>query len=148
MIFDTLKNIDLYESIPVDVKNFIHSLTPDIELGRVELLNGNYVNIEKYTTKPVEQAKFESHKKYTDIQILLSGKEKIYFTDNNNLSVSVKYDSVRDIIFYSDKVDNYPFAILDGSNFVIFPPDEAHAPQVSSDICENVLKVVVKIKAQ
>ncbi len=147
MIYDKLTNIGLYATIPEDVRDFIVNLSPDIKLGRVELSNGNYANVEQYTTKPINEAKFESHKNYIDIQILLSGNERIFVTDSSDLSVLTPYNSERDIIFYSDEVKDYPFVALNGTNFVVLPPGEAHAPQVSSgDICEEVLKVVVKIK--
>lgn len=149
MIFDKLENILLYNVVPDDIKDFVQNLSPDVKLGRVEFADGNYANIEKYETKFIENAKFESHKKYIDIQILVAGFENIYVTPVGNLLTDIEYDSKKDITFYSDKVSDNFFVSLDGSNFVVLYPHEAHAPQVC--IAKNrgeVLKVVIKIKMQ
>ena len=82
-----------------------------------------------------------------DIQLLLEGSENIYYAFRDNLSVKVPYDETRDIAFYSDSIQCYPYIKLDGTNFMMIYPHEAHAPQVSiNGLTQKVLKVVVKIK--
>ncbi len=87
MITDKLNNIDLYSEIPQVAKDFIKSLTPDIEIGKVVLSDDIYANVETYTTKFPSQGRFEAHDKYTDIQILLKGEEYIYVEDRSKLNV-------------------------------------------------------------
>lgn len=146
MIVDKIENISIYNNIPVEAVKFINSLNTNIQLGRYELENGIFANVEKYETKLIENAKFEAHNDYVDIQILLKGNENIFITDKTILTVSEPYDQNRDICFYSDKLDSSMPVRLDSSNFVVVFPHEAHAPQVSiNEISEEVLKVVVKI---
>ena len=146
MIVDKIENISIYNNIPVVAVKFINSLNKNIQLGRYELENGVFANVEKYETKLIEKAKFEAHNDYVDIQILLQGNENIFITDKNILTVSAPYDKDRDICFYSDKLNSSMSVRLDSSNFVVIFPHEAHAPQVSiNEIPEEVLKVVVKI---
>lgn len=147
MITDKIENIDIYAEIPQYAKDFIKNLSCDCKVGRYQLDDDDYVNIETYFTKNLSDARYEKHNKYIDIQLLLKGKEKIYYKDSRLLScVSVPYSEEKDIAFYSDNIGE-EYVELDGSNFVILFPHEAHAPQVCSNMTnEKVLKAVVKIK--
>ncbi len=147
MIIDKITNISMYRIVPDHVVDFIKNLPKDTTLGRHDILDKDYANVEEYQTKKLADGKFESHNNYIDIQILLDGSEKIYYTSTANVSVDVPYDEKRDIMFFSDKIDEYDSVTLDGTNFAMIFPHEAHAPQVSVD--ENpskVKKLVVKVK--
>lgn len=148
MIVDKIEKLKLYKEIPSEVVKFLSELDiNNIKLGKRVLSDTIYVNIEEYNTKNIEVANFESHDKYIDIQLLLKGSENIYYASRDNLSVKVPYDETRDIAFYSDRIQNYPYIKLDGTNFMMIYPHEAHAPQVSiNGLTQKVLKVVVKIK--
>lgn len=146
MIVDRIENISNYKFIPEDVILFLKNLTPDISLGRYELKNGNYVNVETYNTKSVSDSKFEAHNDYIDIQLLVSGIERIYYKYIDGLSVAVPYDKTRDIVFYSNSVDGADYVTLNGENFMLIFPHEAHAPQVCVNNILEVKKVVAKVK--
>ncbi len=146
MIIDKIENISMYKNIPNNVVEFISSLNKDIQLGKHILSDDVYVNVEEYATKSVDIGKFESHKDYIDIQILLSGEEKIYITSKAPLTVLEPYNPTRDIEFYSEDITSYPYVTLDGTNFVMLFPHEAHAPQIALKNPQKVLKVVAKIK--
>ena len=148
MIVDKIEKIKLYKEIPSEVVQFLSELDiNNIKLGKRVLSDTIYVNIEEYNTKDIEVASFESHDKYIDIQLLLKGSENIYYASRDNLSVKVPYDETRDIAFYSDGIQVYPCIKIDGTNFMMIYPHEAHAPQVSTgNLTQKVLKVVVKIK--
>ena len=145
MITDRIENINLYKNIPQNAVNFIKSLSENITLGRHEIGGGIYANVEEYNTKSLDNCRFEAHKNYIDIQILLRGNEKIFYRSVEGLTVSVPYNAEKDIEFYSDKVANSAQITLDGTNFMMIFPHEAHAPQVALNETEKVLKVVVKI---
>ena len=152
MITDKLENMSLYKNIPNCVLDFVKTIlntnVQNLKLGRYELNDKIYANIETYSTKSVSEGKFEAHKKYIDIQLVLSGKEKIFVTDvNDSLNVKVPYSEEKDIIFYSNPINDNMNVVLNGVNFVMLFPHEAHAPQISIDNDTNtVLKVVVKIQ--
>ncbi len=146
MIIDNLENLSLYPQIPTYVADFILSLSSDIESKRIELSDNCYVNVERYLTKPLSDGKFEYHKKYIDIQLLLSGKERIFYSPKVDLSEPLEFDSSKDIGFYKDKISDKNYLTLDGSNFALIYPHEAHAPQISyDDSSGEVVKVVVKL---
>jgi len=147
MIIDKIENISMYtELIPDAAAGFTAKLMEKTILGKHVLSENIYANIEMYNTKSLQDGKFESHDRYIDIQILLKGKERIYITGRTGLTVSVPYNGDKDITFYSDDVDKYNFEVLDGTNFIMIFPHEAHASQIAIDTSEEVLKLVIKIK--
>lgn len=141
MIVDKLENIDKYDLIPDYAKEFIRGLSADIELGRVELEGLDYANVETYTTKPHDKCRFEAHKKFADIQILLKGVERLDYSDKE-MTVVEPYDEKRDIAFFNGNETER--IILDGTNFVLLMPNELHRPQMCFEAPEQVKKVVVK----
>lgn len=147
MIIDKIENTKLYTQIPDCVCEFLKTLSKDTPCGRYNLSDTDYVNIEEYPTKTISDAKFETHDKYIDIQLLLSGKERIYLDSRDGLKEANPYNPEKDITFYTDDINFSDYVTLDGTNFVMIYPHEAHAPQVSNDnIPHNVKKVVFKLK--
>jgi len=147
MIYDNLENISRYNQIPEPAKDFINNLIADIPLGRYEISDGIYANIEEYSTKRIEEAKFEAHRKYIDIQILLKGYERLDFAPINNRKIIEPYDESRDIEFFEYGNADITPCFLDGKNFVMLFGGELHAPQISP--CgekKSVKKVVVKVR--
>jgi YhcH/YjgK/YiaL family protein len=148
MIYDELKNISNYPQIPEPAIDFIKSLTPNIELGRHEIAEGIYANVEEYNTKPKHKAKFELHKKYIDIQIILKGFERLDFGKKEGLGIKEPYNEERDIEFYEYVSAKATSCYLNGDNFVVLFAGELHAPQISTDgSATPVKKVVVKVRA-
>lgn len=146
MIIDSLENISIYKNIPQNVINFIKTLTPETEIGRYEIDKNSYVNVEVYETKNLSDCKFEAHKKYIDIQMLLSGIEELDYTQVRGLTVSEAYDDVRDIMFFENPNRIFDSVILEAGKFALIYPHEAHRPQVAFNATsKTVKKVVVKI---
>ena len=154
MITDKIENATMYSEIPHEAIIFLEKLANNLKTGKftlnygkITLDNDIYVNVEKYTTKYLNDAKFEAHKKYIDIQLLLQGTEDIYYTDKSQLKIEEPYNESNDIEFFCEKVSQYPKVTLDGTNFVMLFPHEAHAPQASiNNLPTDVEKVVIKIR--
>ena len=147
MIIDKIENIENYAQIPEYVVNFIKGLSEDTECMKYDLIDDDFVNVETYTTKISDDAKFESHDMYIDIQLLLDGVERIYIKDRAGLSECDPYNVERDITFYKDDIKDADYVTLDGSNFVLIYPHEAHAPQVAIDNMQSIVKkAVAKIR--
>ncbi len=147
MIIDKIENVSTYKNIPDYAVDFIKRLSKDIQKGRYSLNNTDYANIESYTTKSVSDAKFEAHNKFIDIQILLEGTENIFYTDRAKLTEANPFDTEKDIVFYKENVAQSNYVTLDGTNFAMIFPHEAHAPQVQhNNQAQTVKKVVLKIK--
>lgn len=120
--------------------NNLHSLP----LGRYDLENGVFAIVQEYFTK--EESVYEVHKKYIDLQYVVSGEEIIYVSDINEIQECVEiYDETKDIAFYQT-AQSCRKVKLEKDTFVILFPNDAHKPCIS--VCGNpseVRKVVVKI---
>ncbi len=146
MIIDKLENISNYDAVSKKVIDFLMSLTPEIETGRYEIDETSYANIDVYETKQPDNCKFEAHKKYIDIQMLLSGVEELDYMPVENLKVSQDYDEKRDIMFFESSAEPADTVILGNNKFAIIYPHEAHKPQITfGNSPQKVKKVVVKI---
>lgn len=149
MIFDNLNNCNLYFPVHPDFEkafNFLKNTNfSSADCGKIEIENDKiFAMISNYKTKPIFDVKWESHKKYIDIQCLITGAELIGFSDIKNMIALTEYDENKDILFYSGEGH---YLTLDTTNFAIFFPQDAHAPCISlTENQENVLKVVIKIK--
>jgi YhcH/YjgK/YiaL family protein len=56
-----------------------------------------------------DKTTWESHRRYNDIQYVISGNETIGITGPEGATVTVDYDEAQDIIFYSAEGPLYPF---------------------------------------
>jgi YhcH/YjgK/YiaL family protein len=93
----------------------------DLEKGKYELEGTElYVIIDEYVTWNEEDVLFEAHKKYADIQVLISGKEKIGVLPLKSTSIVKPYDEEKDIMFLTADEDNYRIA-TPGKFFLFFP---------------------------
>lgn len=152
MIADSIENSALYPLGPAwkTAFEFIKTLTPDSETGK-RLIQGDalFAGIDCYETKARTAAKLETHRKYVDIQVLLSGCEVIEIFPKKNLTVSEPYHSERDVEFYEKPTDAHAKVTLVPGQFLVFFPDDAHMPCLTAGTSpEPVKKVVVKIAAE
>ena len=149
MIFDDLTNLHEYNLLPPEAYVFIEKLnlhTPD---GKYQITDKIYANVETYLRKNEFDAILEAHKKYIDIQFLISGIERIDFTNINGLKVLEEYDHIKDIMFFKRPKTEIGSLYLNGRNFAVFFPQDAHAPQIDTlALQNNVKKVVIKIAVE
>ena len=102
------------------------------------------MNVDEYVTRNEEDVLFEAHKKYADIQVLISGKEKIGVLPLGTTTVTIPYDEEKDIMFLTAEGENYRIATP--GKFFLFFPEDAHRPTVKSAENSPVKKIVVKVK--
>jgi YhcH/YjgK/YiaL family protein len=116
----------------------IHSLTTDrIEIAGDLLYASNLVT----NVGGDKECRLEVHRKYIDIHYVLSGVDRIGWKWRNDCSDSIgMYDNDKDILFYSDKPDNW-IELRPGA-FAVFYPEDAHAPLAGSG---ELHKLIVKI---
>ena len=114
-----------------------------LEVGRYFLTNGIFANVDEYTTKPVEECRYETHKKYIDIQMLISGNESIYVNNVKSLSKTVEYDVDKDVAFYSNNIKANEYQMKENECLILYPED-GHMPCVNlNKTCNR--KIVFKI---
>lgn len=147
MIFDNIKNAEIYMAVsPGLAKAFQFLKDPclaSLKPGRVEI-DGNlaYAMVHDYTTKPVMEAKWEAHKKYIDVQTLLSGKEQIGVAYTPDMREAEVYDEAHDLQFLTGQGR---YLDLASGFFIVLGPDDAHQPGLAYDQAEPVRKLVIKV---
>jgi YhcH/YjgK/YiaL family protein len=148
MIFDQLKNAHLYFPLGERITKALQYLSQtdfsSVEPGTYEIDGENiFALVQEYSTRPSSSAKWESHKKYIDIQYIVSGKEKIGFTDSKKVIVIQEYHQNNDIVLYKGEGNYF---IAEEGQFAIFFPTDLHMPQLALNIPREVKKVVVKVR--
>lgn len=147
MILDKLENAKKYYPLhPGFQKAFEFLINCELEsLDTVKhVIDGEniYCTISKGQGKVKETAKLEFHNKHIDIQLLIMGTEQIGWQSRFDCSQLEKsYDKENDFGLCANRPKNW-IQLFPGM-FVIFFPEDLHAPMVSNDI---VHKAVVKVK--
>lgn len=148
---DNIKNAKKYyalsDNIKIGLKYLEENDFTQIENGKYEIADKKvYAIVQEYQSKFDEEAKFEAHKKYTDIQYVVSGEERIGFCDIGNFQEDIPYSEEKDIVFLSEKdKDKLKYIKLEQNEFAIFTPDDAHKPSLAVKEPGKVKKVVVKV---
>lgn len=151
MIFDQAKNLDFYKTLGIGDRyaKAIEWLQGNdlaaLENGKYEIDGKDvYANVMSYTTLPWEDAKYEAHENYTDIQYVVSGTETLTYAPVDALTVSVPYNPEKDVVLFDNSNPGLK-VVANAGDFMIFNPWDGHKPKaMNGEPCE-VKKVVVKI---
>ena len=83
MLFGDLTRADFKRGLPkiiADTCDYLNSLDlASLETGRHEINDHIFMNVMEVESEPAEARKSEIHSKYLDIQVLISGSEKMEF---------------------------------------------------------------------
>ena len=116
--------------------------------GRVELSDGAYAVVSTYEAKPRAEKKFEAHRKFIDVQIVLSGRELIAVESLDTMREGKclrEYDAAADVELYGSNPNGTDY-LLEAGDFLILSPEEAHMPGILlGGGSATVRKVVIKI---
>ena len=118
----------------------------DLEAKRYDIDGNNlYALVQQYNSKNEADARYESHKKYIDIQYVLSGKELMGIGPMSDLQeIQQPYNESSDIQYFSvSKITNRK---AEAGRFLIFFPSDAHRPGLKDGENSPVKKVVLKLK--
>jgi YhcH/YjgK/YiaL family protein len=102
-----------------------------------------YASITEGPEKTEETARWESHRKYIDLQYVIRGKEKIGVAQVSTAIVINPYDDARDAANYTA---NGKYYIATPVVFYLFFPSDAHKPNIHVDGYDTVKKIVIKIR--
>jgi YhcH/YjgK/YiaL family protein len=149
MIIDTLQNAQKYFSVhSLFQKAFEYIRATElqtIESGRYEIAGEDLksiVSTKKGVSKEESISKFECHDNYIDIQVCIHGVETIGWKPREKCSrPSGGYNEEKDVRYFQDEPDMY-FQLTD-RQFVIFFPDDVHAPMIGDG---EIKKLVIKVK--
>ncbi len=151
MIKDKIENIKLYENLSINIANAIRCLSQDNfmkELKNKKRLEGDgfYVMLQEYETNSDEKGRWETHKKYIDIQYVLAGGERTGYINREELGQITEGSPERDFYFYGEPAEADWVIVHDGE-FVIFFPTDGHKPGLHVNcVPGRVTKVVFKVE--
>lgn len=115
--------------------------------GRYELQGENiFMNVMQFATQSPEQKKAELHQKYIDIQVLLSGEERILFGLTDSARQCEERHAEDDYQLCNHIADEQALTLKPG-RFAIFMPGEPHKPGCAVGDTGEIKKVVIKVRA-
>lgn len=134
MIYDSLKHMEAYQGVHPGIYKGLELLRDTdfskLEDARVEVDGEDlFYLLQSYESKPANDTP-EAHKKYVDIQFLISGREKMGVGALEDMKEEVEAHPERDIWFYHGPLDEIT---LGGDKFVVLFPGDAHAPNIAVD---------------
>jgi len=147
MILDFLENAPRYYNIHPEFKEAFEFLKEkdllNLKVGKHEIQGDKlFASVSKGMGRSKSEADLEIHKKYIDIQFVISGTDEMGWSPKANCKNPVdKYNSETDLQFFADKPESW--INVREAQFAIFFPEDAHLPLISDEI---IHKVVVKIK--
>ena len=149
MILDTLPMWRHYASLNPRFAAgfaFLEKVQPDAAIGRHEIDGDSvFALVQRYQTRPVAGMQLEAHRRYVDIQYVVSGREVIHWAPLAALTqVTSPYDPVKEAGLFALTTEMVPVPLQAG-HFAILFPEDAHAPCCAWGDPSDVVKVVVKV---
>ena len=148
MIIDKIENAHIYKNIGERIsKSFEYIEVTDLKTmpaGKY-LIDGEniFALVREYKTKSESQRKLEAHRKYIDVQYVISGEEFMGYVPLGNQQILEPYKEENDIVFFTgDK----SFIKITAGMFAIFFPEDVHMPGISTGKISDVKKLVIKVR--
>lgn len=149
MIVDRLENYRCYPfgkawQVAFD---FLRALPPEAEEKKYFLQGDDlFAIVMSYETGPPETGEIEAHRKYLDIQMVITGEEGIGWCQADELEIDVPYDAAKDAELYKHPKQGLLRVDLFPGNFMALFPHDAHMPSImTKQVPVFTKKVVVKV---
>ena len=147
MILDSLKNKAQYAALHPRfqaVFDFIdNNDVASLPCGRHDIDGDNiFVMVQELDLREVGAARLELHRKYIDIQLLLSGPNEIFGWSEKKdcLTAETEFDEQKDIQLFTD-IPQCFYSVGEGQFSILFPED-GHAPMLGEG---HVKKCIFKV---
>jgi len=149
MIYDRLENFGKYfhNGSPLfSALSFAVEFDPSKPDGRYEIEPEKiYALVSSYETSPASQNRFEIHRKYADVQVVIEGEEKVEVSLSSELKSVSEYNDAKDAVFLESPMDSASLAMRRG-HFAVIYPNEVHRPNCDLHGKLHVRKIVVKVR--
>ncbi len=147
MIYDKISNLDFYiplEKHFAEISDFIKNTDiAALSPGRYELTNGVFVNVSEYAPHKDEIC-WEAHRKYADLQYLISGDEIIEWAPISDAEGVGEYFEAEDFQGAEKSKGSKLSLDVSAGDFAYFAPCDLHRPGLFKS-AEKVKKAVFKI---
>jgi YhcH/YjgK/YiaL family protein len=106
--------------------------------------------VQTFRTKLAEQCIWEAHRKYIDVQYVVSGTEVMGQIDLSHVQTKTPYNPDRDAEFFhapsGSKRNLVTWATVSAGTFAVFFPHDVHSPMIAPGAAIGpVKKVVLKV---
>lgn len=147
MVIDKIENYKLYKGLGDKIAmafTYINETDfSQIALGKYEINKDEvFALVQEYDTKDKSEGKLEGHRRYIDVQYIVSGTEFIGVAPLTN-QIQISNNEEGDIAFYEGSAS---FMKLDAGMFAIFFPADLHMPCIKFQHVSKLRKVVVKVR--
>lgn len=134
MLCESLANWNKYDFGPVwrEVMGWLATEGPTAALGRHEVA-GCGVFMDDVVTKRLDSCLFETHRRFTDVQVVYSGAEWLYTADAAGLALIDPFDADKDIGYHVVPTTEMTRITLHPGVFTLLFPWDAHMPLVAID---------------
>jgi YhcH/YjgK/YiaL family protein len=148
MVLDKIENAKMYGKLSVRLASaFEYIRTTNLALlepGKYEVDQDDILAImSEYETKDLKDCSLEAHRKYIDIQYMLSGTELIGVTALEGQAPTKAYDAAEDYALYKEEASYFK---LEPGKFAIFFPEDLHMPGLQLGGPGKVRKLIMKVK--
>ena len=116
----------------------------DLSLGTHVVSDGFFYNVIEYDTTGEVDKLYESHKRFVDIQMLISGEEMLQVIDIDRLLIAQPYDVDKDCVLYKPITNMSGTILRPGSIMILYPKDGHRSMSIGDKGCV-VKKIVGKI---
>jgi YhcH/YjgK/YiaL family protein len=149
MVIDRIAHANLYVSLGPRVARALDYLQQTdvaaLAPGTYELDGRRlYAMIQEYTTKPLDQGKWEAHIRYADLQCVARGAERIGYGPMTSFEQQA-YDPEKDYMALAGAGE---VLTLENGTFMLLWPGEGHMPGIAVDVPAVVKKIVIKIEIE
>lgn len=100
-------------------------------------------NVQEYSTDAKENHFFENHKKFFDIQYMVTGEEMFGVCKTDGLKLKESHVE-NDLYFYEEPEFSGEVYLKEG-DLIVVAPEDAHKPRCQAGHPMAVKKVVVKV---
>lgn len=147
MIKDKITNMHYYES-----ETYLGLIADFLKEFKIQNLQKNMLYklndkisyfVTKYYTHDLIKKNFEIHHEHIDVQVVISGREKVYINSNKSNSL-LEYNIKKDTSIYYSKSNFY--VSIEKDDFLVILPHEYHQPNVKDKKIDLVEKIVFKIR--
>ncbi len=118
----------------------------ELPAGKVEIDGKRVVaSVQAYETIVTDAPKMEAHRKYIDVQFIVSGEEVIAWTPLERLTITQAYDETKDNCFGTVPSKEVTRVYLRAGQLAVLYPEDGHAPKLAAGKSAPVNKIVVKV---
>lgn len=149
MIYDTIENAKQYyakDKLMKKALDYIRKVDAGIADGKYEIDGDDvFARVVSYELDPAQPKDLEGHRTYIDVQVILTGCERLEVSHRQDLTVTMPYNAEKDAELFKSPQE-LTSLIMDQKMIAIFYPQDLHRPASPGSHKQKIHKLVVKVR--